>query len=1528
GGAVEITGDDSQGDGVVVGVDSVSISGDSITSSGNIFVTGDGDVSMSLYAGAGSIDVTGALGVYSDYGGADLDVDAYFGYEDPDEDGIFTVVNGTGNVNVGSVTVRATTNGGSSPDPLYGSVLYAPPLSVASLDADGDLIAGDVNVGSYQALAYELVEQGYGGPVTGHLNAAATRLLINQEYHSSAGSVQLTSAQVSGYGESTVAISATDFVRIDNGLVVQDYSATVDRSYTGTGADGTLQTLTETRLLGTATVDIGEFQPYVGTLATTTTGAYSETSPDFEVEIEGGLSVVGANAQARIEAGSIHIGADDEGNAVHVEAYAFETNPDPQLDESYRNGRHEVRDAADNLIYSSNVAIAQAEFVSTAVSGNEDASQVFEGRVDVSGREAGLRLMAANGGSIRVGDALTEGGTVAGSINVSASGYTIDGNFFYYGHNQFLSDYYGNDRYGISSLYGYYLPPLDAPAVGQLSEGAPTPYLHWGAGRLQVIGGGFDPNSGQYFDQAAGRLTLTGALNVSGVGTATADIWADQVQIDQAVSINAAQGAVYGQLGLAYYYGNSAILLPETIVTGFNQETQTESGYVVIREISGDPEHLVSTTTGRAPVAAATAAYAGISFEGSGNVLLQGPLTVTGLAAEASMEGYDSVTVAGAIVLDGRPEGSAPSYYREDLTYTPYGDNPPSAEPILASSLLIGGRSGMLIDAGVVRLNGGVDIRGTLIAALLLESPDIQITGDLNIDAATGHVESNDPWVVSNPASPVSVDLGLAGLRLGSFQGGAAILHGSLNMTGTTDVQLGGVNLVADGAVQLQASDPNGVVSDFLIDFVEAFEHPFSESDAVNPPLMALAAATEMEPTLDQLLSGGSRSCFVEDGAACSTRIETTGAESDIRLLGQSIETSSLSLVSGADVFAGSLGTESAGVVSLGNLEADGSVRLGISDSIPGTDTASSVTVGNVFAGGVLRIGSLGDITVGNSLQGGSVDLTASGDLHGPQVGNLSIVSTSGDVELAVDQIFLPEGLLSLSAAEELNIQAGQLDLNGFDFHAIDNLVISANSISLTGGDLVGDEVRLTASGTGNQDGLNLTTVNLDGATAVLGGNRINVVESALRGDSLTLTANGGLTVDDSVLGLPTGELVQLGSTAGTITLRHGSLLQSATVRLSSAGSTTVNNASLNAGIGGLIELGSTAGAISIANTSLLRATSIQLTANNGSITVENSILETASQEIVKALTPYPTGSIRLSGRGLTLRNSEVSGGDVSLLGNAGAVILDGGQIEGNIVRIEGSAITAPSAVSIAANGFGARGGILDFELASFTFGTGAAPFGDDGGLFAALPDSAAGLFPSPTTPNASFIATDLLLLGSINGSAQYLLLDTPEVSFHGSIRGASNLFLQIAPGLDDQPRSISDLSFAQFVRTLAIGNAGFSGDIRILDPQQPGGKALIGGADTNYLFLTEGRVTGAENIATNGRVVVVDSTPPPAPEIPDEVAEAPASELVLVSDEFEPSEDEREEEGEAVFDGQPEDDSGDVITDDTGDARQQCDAV
>lgn len=1462
---------------VVTGRDYVSIYGDSISSTGNLVVTSTyNDASLDLSAEAGSIDIAGSLVAVSDYGGAYLFADAYQGtVYNPQTDSYETV---GGDISVGSVHVRAATETDREASPRYGyDLLSYQPAASALLAADGDIVIGDVRVESYTPLLYA----SYGGDET--LSAASAQLLINPGSHSSAGTVTLGKVEVYGHGDAHAHIRGTGSVSVAGGLIVHSFVAQYHRDES-LSCDCS-NPLTETILLGNATADIGEFVNY--NTQTLAGNGYSSdlASPDFNVSL-GYLNVQGPNALARISAGSLEIGTDSNpesssfGYSVLVQSHIGVNTQTEFLAEA----SHTITDSTGQVVYQDNISQAQAEFITSSAAGPEHDSQMYRGQVRVGGREAGLSLQAAYGGSIRVADAMIGNQLVRGSVEVEGLGYVVDGDYYDYA--------YGGRSF---DSYGLFLRPslIDAPVVTQFDDSSPSPYLHWGSAGFRVVGGEFvpydpqNPSYGGYLnDAAAGSLSIAGDLSIHGVGNADGELWADQISLGTAgrgdsVSVSASQGEVYGEQGIAYDYGYYVYVEPEyySVTDPVTSEIYT---YEVHRQISGN----LTVTTSQGNVMAATAGLAGLSFDGGDSLLINGDLNLSGLNAEVGIHGFASATVIGGVNLDGRPDGSSPGFFREDVSFIgAFGSTPPALAS--GSSVLIGGRSGMHITAQSLRIGNGIDIRGTFIAGLLIDSADAVITGDVRIDAATGHVESNDP---TTTAEAVNLDLGLAAVRLGTADGAPVRIvaggdgSGSLTVIGGTEVDLGGLNLVADGDVQFDAGSA-GSIRQSMRDLVEQFEHPFSHDDegyGGNPVLMA-TGTTDSSDTLSDLLNSSSRTCYT-DIANCGFLVHTQSG-GDIALLGSLIE------------------------AGQGNFEAGGAFSA---------TAANGLSLGRVVSTGSLTLHNSGDLGLSGNLTGASVTLSTDGSFSNPEA--LSISAGAGGVSIEASSIS-SSGLLSISSAGGLHLSAGSINLAGYDLSATGEARLEGTTLNLGAGELSAGSLILAAT-----NALNLTGSSLaSGGTATLSGSSVQLSDAFVEAvGGLSITSSNALLVTAGS-GLQANSLSLNGK---TVTLDAASSLAAGSVTVVSTGLLKLDHAQLSSG--GALSLSSSGGSVALSNGSLLHGRTIQLV-GKGAVSVEDSFVEvlgTTVESTNKALAAIPVGSISLQGAGLTLRNARLAGGDISLLGGAGLITLDGGSIEGNIVRIEADSVTTPSAVQISANGFGARGSILDFGLASFSFGTGTAPFGDDNGLFVALPTEDADLLPSATRPNASFLASELLSVGTIGGSAHYLLFDASDFTFEGEVRGATDLFLQVTPSDDQASLGISDLSFARFARTLAIGGADYVGDIFLIDRnQQPANKALSAGTDTNYIFLTQGQVFGVGGITTNGRVIVIESGGVPQP-----IQDAPVEDLVLVSSDFSPSSSETDEDEDGLDNpqtpGRHLPGHGTVSSDNSSDTQQQCDAI
>ena len=259
-------------------------------------------------------------------------------------------------------------------------------------------------------------------------------------------------------------------------------------------------------------------------------------------------------------------------------------------------------------------------------------------------------------------------------------------------------------------------------------------------------------------------------------------------------------------------------------------------------------------------------------------------------------------------------------------------------------------------------------------------------------------------------------------------------------VVGGTEVDIGGLNLVSDGDVRLDAG-ANGDIRQSLRDLVEQYEHPFTVSpdNRVN-----LADTLDTEPLLSDLLDQSSRSCYAEI-ADCGFAVSTLGT-ADIQLNGRQIEAGAGQFSAGGDF----------------------------------TATASSgLQLGTVSTAQVLSLSNSEGLSLGGSLSGGTVSLSTGGSFS--NTGALSITAGSGGLRIDAGSI-ASTGLLSLSSAGGLQLLANSISLSGHALSATGAARLEAGTISLGAGSLTGGSLALVA-----QSALNLTGSTLVSIYAAMG---------------------------------------------------------------------------------------------------------------------------------------------------------------------------------------------------------------------------------------------------------------------------------------------------------------------------------------------------------------------------------------------------------------------------------------------------------
>ena len=446
-------------------------------------------------------------------------------------------------------------------------------------------------------------------------------------------------------------------------------------------------------------------------------------------------------------------------------------------------------------------------------------------------------------------------------------------------------------------------------------------------------------------------------------------------------------------------------------------------------------------------------------------------------------------------------------------------------------------------------------------------------------------------------------------------------------------------------------------------------------------------------------------------------------------------------------------------------------------------------------------------------------------------------------------------------------------------------------------------------------DGLVSVAVNATALTQAAGvsnagelladGGRVLMTADVARALVGTAVNNSG-TVRATSLTEHQGEIV-LAATGGNLVSSGtvdaaGSNASGGSVQLLGDRNLRLADASLRAGgsgNSGRITLRSTAESLSI-DGSTLAAGNLDLQSATATAITDSSLdtgrSDTSSQLLIR-------------GRGISLTEATLRAGTVTLTDSA-TLTLRSGSLTGTRVLLEAPTLLTPESFQVVAEGFGVRGETINLVRATLALGSGLAPFGDDEGLFQSVPAESRTLLPDSNRPNASFFASTRLLLGNIVGNSHYLLLKAPDIGFGGEIRGANDLLVHFIPGIADSDLQLSNLAFARFTRTLAVGSSRYNGDILI---QSANGEPLRAGENSNLVFLTHQRVLGLDNIATNGRVLSIDALTP--------IGDTAAEELVLESDEFTSEDAARQDRNDAGNDKTDSESNSE-------DAEQQCDAA
>jgi filamentous hemagglutinin family protein len=245
-----------------------------------------------------------------------------------------------------------------------------------------------------------------------------------------------------------------------------------------------------------------------------------------------------------------------------------------------------------------------------------------------------------------------------------------------------------------------------------------------------------------------------------------------------------------------------------------------------------------------------------------------------------------------------------------------------------------------------------------------------------------------------------------------------------------------------------------------------------------------------------------------------------------------------------------------------------------------------------------------------------------------------------------------------------------------------------------------------------------------------------------------------------------------------------------------------------------------------------------------------------------------------------------LKGSDVQLAGSIGAkrlVIEATGEVS---TAVERSAYIDVGGIAVTAR----RINLLD---AALYVGNESMDLGKDTGLYSKVPQD---LKPRTAGPNAAFVASESVELGTVSIFGGYLFVRSPYVSAV-SVSSEGSIFYNYRPYNNtdnfEVPANGGLLPGSQV--TYALGGTGYKGDITVVEAQD---SFLLSTekdlSDTNYLFLTEGRVNGKDLLGgyTSGQVLVLEGSSGPQEPPPEQqqeqavVAQTAVSQLEFVETE------------------------------------------
>ena len=1159
----------------------------------------------------------------------------------------------------------------------------------------------------------------------------------------------------------------------------------------------------------------------------------SSGSGQFQESVASGIArldqieVSGPNAFAAVEAGRISVGTG--GSAIRVETLVNGADGSGAYNQNAHYGGSYTSSRASALLS----LIAQGS--------GDEGGVLIDGSTSVQGPEAFAALVA--NADIKA----------TGAITVSGTGYDISGS----GDPQ---SYGGNFVSG-----GFEAPPITDGRV------------RWGSAGLTIAGGlptGSGSSEGGSIETAqvqlgptgAGAITLEGAVNIRGIGAATAQIFGQDVQT-AGLSVDAAS------LG----YGEA-------------QGSYTEFGVF-------DPEsnqiHDIEHSISNGSEGAATYGHADLQVQaGPGGSVRTGDWLITGGTANGSVDGDGISIETGSISIRGSAAIATAPYWQEQTTYHPSSDST-AGSPETYLTEVLGGQSvfsvGFDEQLAASILTGDISISGNGLAGAALQANAIQ-TGAIDINASTGLIRSDDPRY----SQPVDMSYADAVLLLDTSSGESAAQTGSVTIGSSDAVRLA-AQLRSSGDIDISAANR---LDDQLPVTVIAFRHPlevqqFGADDDFAAPLLpgnSLSAAGDLDINIT---SGPNGLNLTNAVLNADQNLSITGA--GLSLAGTRLNGEQVLINAQAGTLSLTAATITATQLSLNSSNALIANTLLINDA-GANEPTGTVTI----SAPDIQIGS-GSLIGANNLSVSAADQLV---INGSSLLNATSSRYTAGSSLVLDEALMASQSFSLSSTGSVVIQNTRLGRGGGS--SAQQLDIAAGSVKINGSELLADSAEIQSSGASTS-----TDDVIQFGTADWSAGSLNLASSNVEIGTLTTAISGALTLDGSTLSgnglsLNAANLViqassQLQAT-GALNLGGQSLLiaNSVVEGGTSQISTTVNANASNS----TLRLGNatwTAGSLALNRNTVFAN---NLTADAGqSLTIQGGTL-IGSNVTLRGSTITLSNGAQVSGSALTRLQSR--SGNVLLqdstifftgtgaarieIDSAASILLGNSSLRGGVIQLTAANtsttparaltqadISGPSGRVVADEGslidalsLGIRAATrIDLSRATTQVGNGLAGFGADSAFLALIGESQPSLLPTSSGPNASFQAPDVRL-GSLGLVGDYLSIKADTLNFSGPIDAPSDLFVHLRPSTPANAIRIEanagnaaagvtryDAQHHLLVfpgTTFAIGGSDYSGQIRI----GAEGPVDLGSRATNFVFLAETPVQGTQQLRSAGRVALL----------------------------------------------------------------------